>query len=1231
MKSLTLNGVAQRSLKYFFKSHAAVSLGIAAATAVIVGALVVGDSVRGSLHGLVLNRLANIQCLLHSRSFFDPQLVESLVFPLVITSQDGKSASTAEPIVPLIYLNSATVEHRAQAQVHRGSKVQVFGVDTQFWKSVASHGNSLPTNLNEDEVVVSNALAAELTAQVGDELTLRFQSASGVPADNTLGKRDDTTINLPRQKIVAILPDQGIGGLSFQSTQSVPRNIFCSLISLQDSLECEQRVNAALVLGPPQATGTLTFDQSVCQQLDDQLKPVIEDYGLKFERITRYFPEPEESVKHNSAANEDSQNATAADQTPQLIYDYYQLTSNSLILDNETSNAVSYAHRGQCFRIVTYLANTICKVEPLPTDVIRRYRSDPSANPEPLPMVLGAREVTILSRQVPYSTVVGIEESMEQQLRQLTRVGPENLRTPYCWINSWLADEIDAAPGDWIELKYYEPETMDGVERERSVRCMVAGIAPLTEPVTGFIRDRTARYDEPPTVFNDPNLTPTVPGLTDKQSISNWDAPFKLDLDLIQAQDDDYYDRHRLTPKVFLPFRLAASTTMFGSRFGHTTAIRFPVEHNPDQAMLREQIESTLLATRENQGFRFIPIRQQLLHSASGTTPFDMLFLSLSFFVIVSALMLVGLLFKLGITQRASQLGLLAAQGFTPWRVRGLVLREMAWVALIGSALGLLLGLGYARAMIAALESWWLGAITEPFLTFSFTPRSLMIGASVGVIMSLATIYLSLRKLSRMAPLQLLRGQPDQLAPPATGKRRKLLALAGFQAVGAIALITAALGQSGMARAGSFFGSGMLLLLAALIATHCWLQSRAHPKQAGIQKANLLTLAGSAIYRNPLRSSLALGLLSVASFLIASMSVFHVAPDARGYGGFDLIGESSQPIYRNISSTTVREDVLGQDAERLRDSYILTFRRRPGEDASCNNLFQVAQPTVLGVPGRLSQLNHFNGADTTFQWSASTMPHEPWKALEQAGVGDKLTPIPVILDQNTAAWSLKQGASLGALIRLQYGDREIFFRTVGLLSNSVLQGKLMISDSNFRYLFPEISGTSFFLIRSGEAVPSAEISEALEQGWSTEGLDITSSAQTLAGLLGVQNTYISAFQSLGALGLLLGTFGLIAVQLRSVFERRQELALMQAVGFSKSRIARMLTLETALLLGGGLLIGCLAAAIALVPYIIENGTQVSVLQPLAMLALVLLVGFIAALLAVRAAMRRSVLDGLRGE
>ena len=63
------------------------------------------------------------------------------------------------------------------------------------------------------------------------------------------------------------------------------------------------------------------------------------------------------------------------------------------------------------------------------------------------------------------------------------------------------------------------------------------------------------------------------------------------------------------------------------------------------------------------------------------------------------------------------------------------------------------------------------------------------------------------------------------------------------------------------------------------------------------------------------------------------------------------------------------------------------------------------------------------------------------------------------------------------------------------------------------------------------------------------GGDATSTAERLARFHRVENTYLSTFQTLGGLGLLLGTVGLATVLLRNVLERRRELALLAAVGY----------------------------------------------------------------------------------
>ena len=131
--------------------------------------------------------------------------------------------------------------------------------------------------------------------------------------------------------------------------------------------------------------------------------------------------------------------------------------------------------------------------------------------------------------------------------------------------------------------------------------------------------------------------------------------------------------------------------------------------------------------------------------------------------------------------------------------------------------------------------------------------------------------------------------------------------------------------------------------------------------------------------------------------------------------------------------------------------------------------------------------------------------------------------------------------------------------------------------------------------------------------------------------MAVQNTYLSTFQALGGLGLVLGTLGLAAVQLRSVLERRGELALMQAVGFRRRRLGAMVLWEHSLLLLSGLAVGTLSAVVAVWPHLIGGAGAVPWSATAATLALVLVVGLSAGLVAVRAVVVAKLLPALRAE
>ena len=281
------------------------------------------------------------------------------------------------------------------------------------------------------------------------------------------------------------------------------------------------------------------------------------------------------------------------------------------------------------------------------------------------------------------------------------------------------------------------------------------------------------------------------------------------------------------------------------------------------------------------------------------------------------------------------------------------------------------------------------------------------------------------------------------------------------------------------------------------------------------------------------------------------------------------------------------------------------MRLKPGQDAGCNNLYKATRPTVLGVKSGFGK-----SADQRqgFAWATyadcKMAERSPWDLLQTSATGSRADPIPLILDQNTAMWSLQMYGGLGEIKSFEYEKgKPLHFQVVGLLMNSVLQGKLFIGESNFETSFPRISGYRFFLIDCPQG-NQQDISETLESRLGDIGMDVSDSAGVLSGMMAVQNTYLRTFQSLGGLGLLLGTVGLAISQVRSVLERKRELAVMRSMGFTRQKLMTMVMSETASLLLLGIGCGVVCAGLAVLPHAWFAGTQPPIMESLRWIAFI---------------------------
>jgi hypothetical protein len=423
----------------------------------------------------------------------------------------------------------------------------------------------------------------------------------------------------------------------------------------------------------------------------------------------------------------------------------------------------------------------------------------------------------------------------------------------------------------------------------------------------------------------------------------------------------------------------------------------------------------------------------------------------------------------------------------------------------------------------------------------------------------------------------------------------------------------------------AFFGAGALLLTSALATLAWWLRRppRAILSGGGWWSMSRLGIRNAA-YR-PARSVLAVSVMAAATFILISVGAFRRdgtidwADRHSGTGGYPLLVETVMPLANDPNSPDGRAQ-LGLDQST--DVVVEPFRVLPGDDASCLNLYEPRQPKILGVRRDFIRQGRFSFAGTL----RGAERDNPWMLLEREQDDGA---IPVIGDANSMTYVLHK--SIGEDIVIDRGGRSIRLRLVAALSDSIFQSELLMSEANFLRLFPEQEGYAQLLVDAPAARVSA-ISDAIERGLTDYGADAVGTADRLAEFHRVENTYLSTFQTLGGLGLLLGTVGLAAVLLRNVLERRRELALLGAVGYERSRLFVIVVSESALLLVCGLVAGAACAIVATLPAAAEHGGRLPIgTSGWLMLFAIFATGLISSVVATRAAVASRLLDALRAE
>ena len=328
------------------------------------------------------------------------------------------------------------------------------------------------------------------------------------------------------------------------------------------------------------------------------------------------------------------------------------------------------------------------------------------------------------------------------------------------------------------------------------------------------------------------------------------------------------------------------------------------------------------------------------------------------------------------------------------------------------------------------------------------------------------------------------------------------------------------------------------------------------------------------------------------------------------------------PVYQDLNSRSGRE-FFGLNDEDLAGVNLVALRVRQGDEASCLNLTRAQKPRVLGVdPQLLAGRFTFTAAAKGLNRSAG------WGLLRGSGA---LAPdeVPAIGDANSIQWAL--GKKVGDTLEYTDDHGRIFkLRLVGAVANSILQGSLLIDETQFIKRFPNEGGYRMLLLDTPQSA-ATKVSATLSRALQDAGLEITSTERRMAAFNAVQNTYLGTFQILGGLGLLLGSAGLGVIVMRNVLERRGELGLFQAVGFQPKTLSRLVLTEHAILLIWGLLLGIVAALIAVLPSLFSPAARLPYFSLVVTLVAVFFNGLLWTWVASRFALRGNLLAALRNE
>jgi putative ABC transport system permease protein len=589
-----------------------------------------------------------------------------------------------------------------------------------------------------------------------------------------------------------------------------------------------------------------------------------------------------------------------------------------------------------------------------------------------------------------------------------------------------------------------------------------------------------------------------------------------------------------------------------------------------------------------------------LLKAISFISKFLLIFAGISLFV--GSFLIVNT-FSILVAQRSRELALFRALGASRRQVTRSVLFEAFVLGLLGSTLGLGVGVLLAMAIRSLFATFGLDLSGSPLI---FEVRTVIVAYVVGILVTTVAAYLPARRSARIAPVAALR---DDVAMPESALHWRLVS-GGVLAVGGIGLMLTGL-FVGVPQPGYWVGGGILAaLLGAAVASPViskpFLAAAAVLYQRSFGAVG--RLAGENSLRNPRRTAATASALMIGLALVTTMSIVGASSKA----------SVDKTIAENFQGDLVVSNVVG---EAFSPSVGDRIARTPG----------VASVTRL----RYAQTKVKGDGTGVMGVSPATLPSAVRVDMVTGSTSDLRNGSVLVTRKRAADDHLSVGDSV--TMRTPNGRRS--YDVVGIYA-----------DNNPVLFFP-FTTTLKTLTDAGYKAADNYLMISKTPGTSTRRLQDTIDAQTAllptvtvkdqAGYAAEQrgpiNQLLTLIYALLGLALVIAVLGIVNTLALSVIERTREVGLLRAIGLGRRQLRRMIRLEAIVIAVLGALLGVamgIVFGLALMVSLRDQGLEV-ISVPFVQLAVFVLasavVGVLAAVLPARRAARLDVLAAIATE